>query len=104
MLKRILSWLRPFYDTRILLLLSLCAGIGVVVDPIATLGLAGYMAYVIGMWGAALLVTKILMPYLSTSELARSALEHGNIAAALVLAARTFLITLIAVTFLIWGK
>lgn len=104
LIARLLTFLRPFYDTRILLLFGLCGGIGLLVDPAATLGLAGYMAYVIGMWGAALMLTKILMPYLSTSQLARSALDSGNVAAALVLLARTLLLMVIAVTFMFWGK
>lgn len=48
LLKKILVTLRPFYDFRALLLLCICLGIGVLTDPAATLGLAGYLAYVIG--------------------------------------------------------
>ena len=98
------AFLRPFYDTRTVLLFGLCGGIGLLVDPAASLGLAGYLAYVIGMWGAALMLTKILMPYLSTSELARSALDYGNRAAALVLLARTLLLVAVALSFMLWGK
>ena len=69
-----LSTLRPFYDFRGLSLLALCAVIGLVTDPAATLGLAGYLAYVIGMAGAALMLAKVVMPYLDASEHAASAL------------------------------
>lgn len=101
---KFLSTLRPFYDFRVLLLLACCAGIGYLTDPAATLGLASYLAYVIGMWGVALLLCKILMPYLSLSELARSALLDGNIAAARVFTARVWLLIAIAVCLMLWGK
>lgn len=48
--QRMLSTLRPFYDFRGLSLLALCAVIGLMTDPAATLGLAGYLAYVIQFW------------------------------------------------------
>lgn len=102
--KSITVFLRPFYDLRVLLLLVLCGGIGTLVDPVATLGLAGYLAYIIGMWGMALMLTKILMPYISTSRLARSALEEGNMAAAVVLASRTALLIAVALVIMFWGK
>ena len=103
-LSMLFALIRPLCDLRAILLLGLCAGAGLVVDPAATLGLAGYLAYVIGMWGAALMLTKILMPYLSTSALARSALDDGNTAAALVLLARTLLLIVIGLSFMVWGK
>ena len=102
--KPLVVFLRPFYDMRVWLLLVMCGGIGWLVDPSATLGLAGYLAYVIGMWGAALMLTKILMPYIKTSALARSALEDENMAAALVLTARTALLIAIALCLMLWGK
>lgn len=102
--KKLLTTLRPFYDFRVLMLLALCFGIGYAVDPAATLGLAGYLAYVIGMWGAALLLTKLLMPYISLAELARSALNEGNDAAARVLMARVLLLVAIAFCLMLWGK
>lgn len=80
--QRMLSTLRPFYDFRGLSLLALCAVIGLVTDPAATLGLAGYLAYVIGMAGAAIMLAKIVMPYLDVSEHAASALNEGNVAGA----------------------
>lgn len=104
LLKKFCATLRPFYDFRVLILLVICLGIGHVTDPAATLGLAGYLAYVIGMWGAALLLTKVLMPYVSLAALARSALKHGNKAAALVLLARTLLLIAIAFCLMLWGK
>lgn len=103
LLNKFLLTLRGLYDFRVLLLLGLCAGAGFFVDPEATLGLAGYLAYVIGMWGAALALTKILMPYVRVSECSRLAL-HGNMAAALTLLARTLLLVSIAVTIMAWGK
>lgn len=103
-IRKLLSTLRPFYDFRVLLLLAACAGIGYITDPAATLGLASYLAYVIGMWGAALLLCKILMPYLSMHALARSALCDGNRAAAIVFAARVALLIAIALCLMLWGK
>lgn len=103
LLKKFLDTLRGFYDFRALLLLAACALIGMIVDPAATLGLAGYMAYVIGMWGAAMMLSKILMPYVRLSTYARSALD-GNLGAGLVVLARVLLLICIAVSFLVWGK
>lgn len=102
--KKCLTTFRPFYDFRVLMLLAICCGIGWLVDPAATLGLAGYLAYVIGMWGAALLLSKLLMPYISLAALARSALEDGNEAAARVLMARVVLLIAIAFCLMLWGK
>lgn len=102
--RKLLRTLKPFYDFRVLLLLTLCFGFGYLVDPAATLGLAGYLTYVIGMWGAALLLSKLLMPYISLSELARSALDEGNEAAARVLMARVILMVAIAFCLMLWGK
>lgn len=104
LLKKLIVTLRPFYDFRALLLLALCLGIGMLVDPSATLGLAGYLAYVIGMTGAALMLSKALMPYLRISDYARSALNGGNVAAALVVLARTVLLLGILALLVIWGK
>lgn len=104
LLRKFLATLRPFYDFRVLLLLAACAGIGLLVDPAATLGLAGYLAYVIGMWGMAMLLSKLLMPYVSISAYARSALEQHNVAAALVVLARVLLLVAAAFCFMLWGK
>lgn len=104
LLKKIFATFRPFYDFRVLVLLAICFGIGMVVDPAATLGLAGYLAYVIGMAGAALMLTKIVMPYLRLSEHVGAALDKGNIAAALVVLARTILLLGILALLVIWGK
>lgn len=104
LIKKLFTTLRPFYDFRVLILLALCLGAGLLVDPAASLGLAGYLAYVIGMWGAALLLCKILMPYASISEFARSALNEGNSAAALVVLARVLLLIAIAFSLMLWGK
>ncbi|KAF5074232.1 hypothetical protein DSECCO2_183390 [anaerobic digester metagenome] len=104
LLKKLIATLRPFYDFRALLLLALCLGIGMLVDPAATLGLAGYLAYVIGMSGAALMLSKALMPYLRISDHVRSALNEGNVAAALVVLARTVLLLGILALLVIWGK
>lgn len=101
--QEIFASLRGLYDFRALLLLSVCLAIGMLVDPAATLGLAGYLAHVIGMWGAALMLTKILMPYVRLSAYARSALT-GNVAAALVVFARVLLLVCIAVSLMVWGK
>lgn len=104
LLKKLIATLRPFYDFRALILLALCLGIGMLVDPAATLGLAGYLAYVIGMSGAALMLSKVLMPYLRISDHVRSALNEGNVAAALVVLARTVLLLGILALLVIWGK
>ena len=101
--QRLLSTLRPFYDFRGLSLLALCA-VGLVTDPAATLGLAGYLAYVIGMAGAAIMLAKIVMPYLDVSEHAASALNEGNVAGALVVLARSLLIVGFLVCIMAWGK
>ena len=103
-LKKLIVWLRPFYDFRVIVLLCVCLGIGLLVDPAATLGLAGYLAYVIGMAGCALMLSRMLMPYLSTSACARSALADGNVAAALVVLARALLTLGILVCLMLWGK
>ena len=87
--QRLLSTLRPFYDFRGLSLLALCAVIGLVTDPAATLGLAGYLAYVIG---------------LDVSEHAASALNEGNVAGAMVVLARSLLIIGFLVCIMAWGK
>lgn len=90
--QRLPSTLRPFHDFRGLFLLALCAIIGLVTDPAAILSLAGYLAYVIGMAGAALMLAKVVMPYLDASEHAASALNDGNVAGALVVLARSLFI------------
>lgn len=102
--KKFISTLRPFYDFRTLILLSMCLGIGMLVDPAATFGLAGYLAYVIGMAGAALMLSKALMPYLCISDHARSALQEKNVAAALVVLARAILLLGILALLVVWGK
>ncbi len=104
LLKKILAALRPFYDFRALLLLAICLGIGALTDPAATLGIAGYLAWVIGMAGAALVLQKALMPYLSTSQHIRSALEEKNLAAAVVVLARVILLLGILLALMAWGK
>lgn len=104
LLKKLLATLRPLYDFRALLLLFAGLGLGLLTDPAATLGLAGYLAYVIGMAGAALMLSKILMPYQRTSQHIRSALEEGNMASALVVLARVILILGLLVTLMAWGK
>lgn len=104
LLKKLLATLRPLYDFRALLLLFVACLIGAVTDPAATLGLAGYLAYVIGMAGAALMLSKILMPYLRLSRHIRSALEEGNVASALVVLARVVLILGLIITLMAWGK
>ena len=103
LLKKFIATLRPFYDFRALILLAICLGIGMFVDPAATLGLAGYLAYVIGMTGVALMLTKILMPYLQLNVYVWSALEERNVAAALVVLARTVLLLGILALLVIWG-
>lgn len=100
---KLLLTLRPLYDFRAWLLLLICLGVGMVVDPVATLGLAGYLAYVIGMWGAALMLAKILTPYIRLSAYARSALS-GNMAAAIVVLVRVLLLICIAISIMAWGK
>lgn len=104
LLKKIFATFRPFYDFRVLVLLAIYFGIGMVVDSAATLGLAGYLAYAIGMAGAALMLTKIVMPYLRLSEHVSAALDKGNVAAALVVLARTILLLGILALLVIWGK
>ena len=55
------------------------------------------------MWGAALMLSKILTPYIRMSAYARSALS-GNVAAALVVLARVLLLICIAISLIAWGK
>jgi len=95
--------LRPLYDFRAWLLILVCLGFGMLVDPVATLGLAGYLSYVIGMWGVALMLSKILTPYIRLSDYAKSALG-GNMAAAIVVLARVLLLICIAISIMAWGK
>ena len=102
--QRLLSTVRPLYDFRGLSLLAICAVIGILTDPAATLGLAGYLAYVIGMSGAALMLAKIVMPYLDASEHAASGLNEGNVASALVVLARSLLIIGFLICIMAWGK
>lgn len=104
LLYKIFQTLRPFYDFRVLLLLTVCFGVGWLVDPVATMGLAGYMCYVIGMAGAALASVKVLMPYLRISQYARSAMDEGNVAAALVVLAYVVLLLGVLALLVIWGK
>ncbi len=104
LLKKLLATLRPLYDFRALLLLFVAFLTGAVTDPAATLGLAGYLAYVIGMAGAAIMLAKIVMPYLDVSEHAASALNEGNVAGALVVLARSLLIVGFLVCIMAWGK
>ena len=104
LLKKLTTTLRPIYDFRALFLLAICLCIGTFVDPSATLGLAGYLAYVIGMAGVSIMLSKVLMPYLRISDYATSALDEGNIAAALVVLARTALVLGILALLVIWGK
>ncbi len=104
LLKKLLATLRPLYDFRALLLLFVAFLTGAVTDPAATLGLAGYLAYVIGMAGAALMLAKIVMPYLDVSEHAASALNEGNVASALVVLARSLLIVGFLICIMAWGK
>lgn len=104
LLKKLIATLKPLWDFRALLLLCVGLGLGLLTDPAATLGLAGYLAYVIGMAGAALMLAKILMPYQRTSQHIRSALESGNMASALVVLARVVLILGLLITLMAWGK
>ena len=104
LIKKLLITLRPLYDFRALLLLSTAFLIGAVTDPAATLGLAGYLAYVVGMAGAALMMSKLLMPYQRTSQHICAALERGNVASALVVLARVILLLGLLVTLMAWGK
>ena len=61
-------------------------------------------AYVIGMAGAALMLSKIVMPYLDVSEHVASALNEGNVASALVVLARSLLIIGFLTCIMAWGK
>lgn len=103
-IRKIIRSLRPLYDIRALCLLLVCFGIGMMVDPAATLGLGGYLAYFLGMAGASLIISKVFMPYLSTREHVRSALKDQNIASALIVLARVFLMLGIMGFIMIWGK
>ena len=102
--QRMLSTVRPLYDFRGLSLLAIRAVTGILTDPPVTLGLAGYLAYVIGMAGAALMLSKIVMPYLDVSEHVASALNEGNVASALVVLARSLLIIGFLTCIMAWGK
>ena len=104
LLKKILHTLAPLWDFRALLLLALGLGLGLLSDPAGTLGLAGYLCYVIGMAGAALMLSKILMPYQKTSQHIRSALEEKNVASALVVLARVILMLGLLIALMAWGK
>ena len=50
------------------------------------------------------MLAKVLMPYLRVSDYVTSALDEGNIAAALVVLARTALVLGILALLVIWGK
>ena len=104
LLKKLFATLRPLYDFRALLVLCVALGLGLITDPAATLGLGGYLAYVIGMAGGALMLSMILMPYLHLSQHIRSALQEGNVAAALVVLARVILVLGLLITIMAWGK
>ena len=56
------------------------------------------------MAGAAIMLAKIVMPYLDVSEHAASALNEGNVASALVVLARSLLIIGFLVCIMAWGK
>ena len=103
-LAKVFATLAPFVDFRVLLLLGVCLTVRWHADPVATLGLASYLAFVIGMAAAALLLTKILMPYVTLADCVRSALQDGNIAAARVVQARVWLLLGILVVLMVWAK
>lgn len=50
------------------------------------------------------MLSKALMPYLRTSACIRSALDEGNMAAALVVLARVLLMLGILICLMAWGK
>ncbi len=104
LIKKIIRSLRPLYDIRALCLLLVCVGIGMKVDPAATLGLGGYISFFLGMAGLALIICKVIMPYLSTRDHVESALRDKNIAAAIVVLARVLLILGIMGFIMVWGK
>lgn len=101
---KIHSTFRPLYDLRVWLLIAMCLAAGMYTDPAATIGLAGYIAYAIGMWGLALMVSKVATPYIRMSDYARAALVGGNLAAAIVVLARVLLLICIAISLIAWGK
>lgn len=103
LLKKFGATLKPFCDFRVWLLGLICLAVGYVVDPTATFGLAGYLAYVIGMCAAALLLAKVMTPYIRMSALYYQAL-NGNRAAAAVLVARVALMVAILLCLMLWGK
>lgn len=103
LLKKFLATLKPFYDFRVWVLALLSFGVGCIIDPAATLGLAGYLAYVVGMCAAALLLAKVMTPYIRMSALYAAVLE-GNRAAAVALASRVALIVVILLCLMLWGK
>lgn len=102
--RRLLRTVSGFWDLRVLILLILCAVVGMHTDPAATLGLAEYLVYVVGIWGAALLITKVIMPYVELSVAVDKAVNDGNRAAATVIVARVCLIIAVALTLIMWGK
>lgn len=103
-IKKFFETCRAFYDLRAIFLLVAAFIIGMFTDPAATFGLAGYLAFVIGMAGAALMLSKVMMPYLRTSQHIRSALQDHNIASALVVLAKVILMLGLLIALMAWGK
>ncbi len=104
LLRKFVQTLRPLYDFRACILIGISAALGVAVDPAATAGLAWYLAFVFGMAGAAVIISKIFMPYFKTSQAVTSALNEGNVAAALLVLARSVLLLGVLCVLVIWGK
>ena len=103
LLKKFFATLKPFYDFRVWLLALICLGVGWLVDPAVTLGLAGYLAYVVGMCAASLLLAKVMTPYVRMSELYYQSVV-GNRAAAVTFASRVALMIAILLCLMLWGK
>lgn len=95
--------LRPLFDARVLLLLVVSAFLLFLLDPAAATGLLSLALYVICAWGAALCVTKIIMPYVRMSDLYRRA-AYDSRSAARVYEARTYLLIAVALTLVFWSK
>lgn len=93
----------PLWDARVVLLLFVSGLVSYAQDPAATLGLLSLAPYAVCAWGAALLIVKMLMPYVSMSDLYLRA-SYGNAAATRIFMARTALLVAVGLSLLFWSK
>lgn len=104
MFDKLLSRLRPFWDPSVLLLLAVSMVPLVLLDPAMALTLVQWTLYVLTLGGLTNLLAMVMLPSVRLSELYRRVIEHGNQAAAFVLAGLFLLMGLIFLGVVLWAK